>query len=169
MPSICRPEIITQLYQQLCQLGKGRPLNISGLNSPSSLLDNQQKRQASVKSSIAPLGLSNPQPASVEDKVSLSNAGQTKLSTELGAKAHNNVLIAANSTSSDAEVVDPRSDIEKRIDQLKEDIKALQAKRREFIGDNSEEAELQRKMLDQQIMILNTQLMTLLKMQKDQA
>lgn len=132
-------------------------------------MDNLQKRQVNLNPAIAPLGISNSQPASTGDKVSISSAGQTQLSTELRAKEYKNVVISANSKSSNTEAVDPRSDIEKRIDQLKEDIKELQAQRRELVGDNSEEAELQRKMLDQQIMILNTQLMTLLKMQKDQA
>ncbi|MEO3683076.1 hypothetical protein ABHN84_12335 [Shewanella vesiculosa] len=74
---------------------------------------------------------------------------------------------ARGATSPQAKQVDTRTEIEKKIDQLKEDIKELQAQRRELIGDNSEEAELQRKVLDHQITMLNTQLISLLKIQKE--
>jgi hypothetical protein len=143
-------------------------LNISGLNSPSSIIDNLQNRQLRVQPTIKPLGITLAQPANTEDKVSISNEGQKKLSAELGSAMDKNVVISGGSKSADGDEVDTRTEIEKKIDKLKEDIKELQAQRRELMGDNSEEAELQRKHLDQQITMLNTQLMTLFKMQKNE-
>ena len=78
----------------IIQLWKGQPLNISGLNSPSSIIDNLQKRQLRVKPTITPLGISLAQPANTEDKVSISNEGQKKLSAELGSAMDKNVVIS---------------------------------------------------------------------------
>lgn len=144
-------------------LCKEQPLNILGVNSTTSVTDNLQKVSVRLRSTIAPQGTLNTQ-VEATDKVSISNEAQKKLSSELSSTMRNN---ARGATSPQAKQVDTRTEIEKKIDQLKEDIKELQAQRRELIGDNSEEAELQRKVLDHQITMLNTQLISLLKIQKE--
>lgn len=121
-----------------------------------------------IKPVIAPQGALNAPLTVADDQVSISSEGQKKLSAELGSTMNKNVNISGGSKSADGDKIDTRTEIEKKIDKLKEDIKALQAQRRELMGDNSEEAELQRKNLDQQITMLNTQLMTLFKMQKNE-
>tara|TARA_R110002050_G_scaffold31253_2_gene80698 strand:+ start:146 stop:571 length:426 start_codon:yes stop_codon:yes gene_type:complete len=138
-------------------------LNILGVNSTTSVTENLQKVSVRLRSTIAPQGTLNTQ-VEATDKVSISNEAQKKLSSELSSTMRNN---ARGATSPQAKQVDTRTEIEKKIDQLKEDIKELQAQRRELIGDNSEEAELQRKELDHQITMLNTQLISLLKIQKE--
>tara|TARA_R110002033_G_scaffold161740_1_gene198399 strand:+ start:330 stop:722 length:393 start_codon:yes stop_codon:yes gene_type:complete len=125
--------------------------------------ENLQKVSVRLRSTIAPQGTLNTQ-VEATDKVSISNEAQKKLSSELSSTMRNN---ARGATSPQTKQVDTRTEIEKKIDQLKEDIKELQAQRRELIGDNSEEAELQRKVLDHQITMLNTQLISLLKIQKE--
>ena len=144
-------------------LCKEQPLNILGVNSTTSVTENLQKVSVRLRSTIAPKGTLNTQ-VEATDKVSISNEAQKKLSSELSSTMRNN---ARGATSPQAKQVDTRTEIEKKIDQLKEDIKELQAQRRELIGDNSEEAELQRKVLDHQITMLNTQLISLLKIQKE--
>tara|TARA_R110002051_G_scaffold325510_1_gene428375 strand:+ start:188 stop:685 length:498 start_codon:yes stop_codon:yes gene_type:complete len=144
-------------------LCKEQPLNILGVNSTTSVTENLQKVSVRLRSTIAPQGTLNTQ-VEATDKVSISNEAQKKLSSELSSTMRNN---ARGATSPQAKQVDTRTEIEKKIDQLKEDIKELQAQRRELIGDNSEEAELQRKELDHQITMLNTQLISLLKIQKE--
>lgn len=144
-------------------LCKEQPLNILGVNSTTSVTDNLQKVSVRLRSTIAPQGTLNTQ-VEATDKVSISNEAQKKLSSELSSTMRNN---ARGATSPQTKQVDTRTEIEKKIDQLKEDIKELQAQRRELIGDNSEEAELQRKVLDHQITMLNTQLISLLKIQKE--
>lgn len=138
-------------------------MNILGVNSTTSVTENLQKVSVRLRSTIAPQGTLNTQ-VEATDKVSISNEAQKKLSSELSSTMRNN---ARGATSPQAKQVDTRTEIEKKIDQLKEDIKELQAQRRELIGDNSEEAELQRKELDHQITMLNTQLISLLKIQKE--
>jgi len=138
-------------------------LNILGVNSTTSVTENLQKVSVRLRSTIAPQGTLNTQ-VEATDKVSISNEAQKKLSSELSSTMRNN---ARGATSPQTKQVDTRTEIEKKIDQLKEDIKELQAQRRELIGDNSEEAELQRKVLDHQITMLNTQLISLLKIQKE--
>ena|GEM_PF-1609560 len=138
-------------------------MNILGVNSTTSVTDNLQKVSVRLRSTIAPQGTLNTQ-VEATDKVSISNEAQKKLSSELSSTMRNN---ARGATSPQTKQVDTRTEIEKKIDQLKEDIKELQAQRRELIGDNSEEAELQRKVLDHQITMLNTQLISLLKIQKE--
>ena len=138
-------------------------MNILGVNSTTSVTDNLQKVSVRLRSTIAPQGTLNTQ-VEATDKVSISNEAQKKLSSELSSTMRNN---ARGATSPQAKQVDTRTEIEKKIDQLKEDIKELQAQRRELIGDNSEEAELQRKVLDHQITMLNTQLISLFKIQKE--
>jgi|TARA_R110002126_G_scaffold34754_4_gene107371 organic radical activating enzyme len=138
-------------------------LNILGVNSTTSVTDNLQKVSVRLRSTIAPQGTLNTQ-VEATDKVSISNEAQKKLSSELSSTMRNN---ARGATSPQTKQVDTRTEIEKKIDQLKEDIKELQAQRRELIGDNSEEAELQRKVLDHQITMLNTQLISLFKIQKE--
>ncbi|MBB1316399.1 hypothetical protein H5123_01890 [Shewanella sp. SR43-4] len=138
-------------------------MNILGVNSTTSVTDNLQKVSVRLRSTIAPQGTLNTQ-VEVTDKVSISNEAQKKLSSELSSTMRNN---ARGATSPQTKQVDTRTEIEKKIDQLKEDIKELQAQRRELIGDNSEEAELQRKVLDHQITMLNTQLISLFKIQKE--
>jgi len=125
--------------------------------------ENLQKVSVRLRSTIAPQGTLNTQ-VEATDKVSISNEAQKKLSSELSSTMRNN---ARGATSPQTKQVDTRTEIEKKIDQLKEDIKELQAQRRELIGDNSEEAELQRKVLDHQITMLNTQLISLFKIQKE--
>lgn len=144
-------------------LCKEQPLNILGVNSTTSVTENLQKVSVRLRSTIAPQGTLNTQ-VEATDKVSISNEAQKKLSSELSSTMRNN---ARGATSPQTKQVDTRTEIEKKIDQLKEDIKELQAQRRELIGDNSEEAELQRKVLDHQITMLNTQLISLLKIQKE--
>jgi len=144
-------------------LCKEQPLNILGVNSTTSVTDNLQKVSVRLRSTIAPQGTLNTQ-VEATDKVSISNEAQKKLSSELSSTMRNN---ARGATSPQTKQVDTRTEIEKKIDQLKEDIKELQAQRRELIGDNSEEAELQRKVLDHQITMLNTQLISLFKIQKE--
>ncbi|MBB1323346.1 hypothetical protein [Shewanella sp. SR43-8] len=138
-------------------------MNILGVKSTTSVTENLQKVSVRLRSTIAPQGTLNTQ-VEATDKVSISNEAQKKLSSELSSTMRNN---ARGATSPQAKQVDTRTEIEKKIDQLKEDIKELQAQRRELIGDNSEEAELQRKVLDHQITMLNTQLISLLKIQKE--
>ncbi|MBB1389245.1 MULTISPECIES: hypothetical protein [Shewanella] len=138
-------------------------MNILGVNSTTSVTDNLQKVSVRLRSTIAPQGTLNTQ-VEATDKVSISNEAQKKLSSELSSTMRNN---ARGATSPQTKQVDTRTEIEKKIDQLKEDIKELQAQRRELIGDNSEEAELQRKVLDHQITMLNTQLISLFKIQKE--
>ena len=138
-------------------------MNILGVNSTTSVTENLQKVSVRLRSTIAPQGTLNTQ-VEATDKVSISNEAQKKLSSELSSTMRNN---ARGATSPQTKQVDTRTEIEKKIDQLKEDIKELQAQRRELIGDNSEEAELQRKELDHQITMLNTQLISLLKIQKE--
>lgn len=138
-------------------------MNILGVNSTTSVTDNLQKVSVRLRSTIAPQGTLNTQ-VEATDKVSISNEAQKKLSSELSSTMRNN---ARGATSPQTKQVDTRTEIEKKIDQLKEDIKELQAQRRELIGDNSEEAELQRKVLDHQSTMLNTQLISLLKIQKE--
>ena len=144
-------------------LCKEQPLNILGVKSTTSVTENLQKVSVRLRSTIAPQGTLNTQ-VEATDKVSISNEAQKKLSSELSSTMRNN---ARGATSPQTKQVDTRTEIEKKIDQLKEDIKELQAQRRELIGDNSEEAELQRKVLDHQITMLNTQLISLLKIQKE--
>lgn len=144
-------------------LCKEQPLNILGVNSTTSVTENLQKVSVRLRSTIAPQGTLNTQ-VEATDKVSISNEAQKKLSSELSSTMRNN---ARGATSPQTKQVDTRTEIEKKIDQLKEDIKELQAQRRELIGDNSEEAELQRKVLDHQITMLNTQLISLFKIQKE--
>ena len=144
-------------------LCKEQPLNILGVNSTTSVTENLQKVSVRLRSTIAPQGTLNTQ-VEATDKVSISNEAQKKLSSELSSTMRNN---ARGATSPQTKQVDTRTEIEKKIDQLKEDIKELQAQRRELIGDNSEEAELQRKVLEHQITMLNTQLISLLKIQKE--
>ncbi|MFK3977463.1 hypothetical protein [Shewanella vesiculosa] len=138
-------------------------MNVLGVNSTTSVTDNLQKVSVRLRSTIAPQGTLNTQ-VEATDKVSISNEAQKKLSSELSSTIRNN---ARGATSPQTKQVDTRTEIEKKIDQLKEDIKELQAQRRELIGDNSEEAELQRKVLDHQSTMLNTQLISLLKIQKE--
>lgn len=138
-------------------------MNILGVNSTTSVTENLQKVSVRLRSTIAPQGTLNTQ-VEATDKVSISNEAQKKLSSELSSTMRNN---ARGATSPQTKQVDTRTEIEKKIDQLKEDIKELQAQRRELIGDNSEEAELQRKVLDHQITMLNTQLISLFKIQKE--
>ena len=138
-------------------------MNILGVKSTTSVTENLQKVSVRLRSTIAPQGTLNTQ-VEATDKVSISNEAQKKLSSELSSTMRNN---ARGATSPQTKQVDTRTEIEKKIDQLKEDIKELQAQRRELIGDNSEEAELQRKVLDHQITMLNTQLISLLKIQKE--
>jgi hypothetical protein len=138
-------------------------LNILGVKSTTSVTENLQKVSVRLRSTIAPQETLNTQ-VEATDKVSISNEAQKKLSSELSSTMRNN---ARGATSPQAKQVDTRTEIEKKIDQLKEDIKELQAQRRELIGDNSEEAELQRKVLDHQITMLNTQLISLFKIQKE--
>lgn len=57
----------------------------------------------------------------------------------------------------------------KKIDKLKEEIKELNNQRQKFASDRSEGAKEQRKIIDGKIMMLNSQIATLLKVQKDQA
>jgi hypothetical protein len=147
-------------------LCKEQPLNILGVNSTTSVTENLQKVSVRLRSTIAPQGTLNTQ-VEATDKVSISNEAQKKLSSELSSTMRNNALNARGATSPQTKQVDTRTEIEKKIDQLKEDIKELQAQRRELIGDNSEEAELQRKVLDHQITMLNTQLISLFKIQKE--
>ncbi|WP_137220938.1 hypothetical protein [Shewanella sp. MEBiC00475] len=138
-------------------------MNISGLGSTTSITDNLQKAQVRLTSDFVPLDSSSSQDTQ-SDTVSISDEGQKKLSTELGATMHKN---ASSAEIQQSEQADTRTENEKLIDKLKEQIKELQEQRRDLAGDNSPQAQDQLKMIDNKIMMLNTQLMTLLKVQKE--
>ncbi|MGI2177188.1 hypothetical protein [Shewanella frigidimarina] len=138
-------------------------MNVSGLGSTTSITDNLQKAQVRLTSGINPLDSSSSQ-VTQSDTVSISDEGKNKLSTELGATMHKN---ATSAETQQSEQADTRTENEKMIDKLKEEIKELQEQRRDLVGDNSPQTQDQLKMIDNKIMMLNTQLMSLLKAQEE--
>ncbi|WP_350433151.1 hypothetical protein ABIS04_08370 [Shewanella sp. H8] len=137
-------------------------MNVSGLGSTNSITDNLQKAEVRLTSDSTPSNSSGAQ-VTQSDTVSISDEGHKKLSTELGATMHKN---ASTAEAQQSEQADTRTDNEKKIDKLKEQIKELQEQRRELLGDNSQETLDKLKMIDNQIMMLNTQLLALLEVQK---
>ena len=140
-------------------------MNISGINSASSITQNMQQAEIKVRSDATPTQTSVSQTID-PDTVSISDAAQKKLSTELGTAMHKN---SANTKAQQSEQVDSRTETEKKIDKLKEELKELKEQRQALANDHSEAAEQKRKEIDTQMMMLNVQLTTLLKAQKDEA
>ena len=140
-------------------------MNISGINSTASITQNMQQAELKVRSDRAPMQASV-SPTIESDTVSISDAAQKKLSTELGTAMHKN---SANTKAQQSEQVDTRTEIEKKIDKLKEELKELKEQRQALANDHSEAAEQKRKDIDAKMMMLNVQLTTLLKAQKDEA
>lgn len=143
-------------------------MNISGINSASSITQNMQQAEIKVRSDATPTQTSVSQTID-PDTVSISDAAQKKLSTELGTAMHKN---SANTKAQQSEQVDTRTETEKKIDKLKEELKELKElkeQRQALANDHSEAAEQKRKEIDTQMMMLNVQLTTLLKAQKDEA
>ena len=143
-------------------------MNISGINSASSITQNMQQAEIKVRSDATPTQTSVSQTID-PDTVSISDAAQKKLSTELGTAMHKN---SANTKAQQSEQVDTRTETEKKIDKLKEELKELKElkeERQALANDHSEAAEQKRKEIDTQMMMLNVQLTTLLKAQKDEA
>ena len=139
-------------------------MNVSGINSASSITQNMQQAEIKVRSDTAPTQAAVSQ--TIEpDTVSISDAAQKKLSTELGSAMHKN---SANTKAQQSEQVDTRTETEKKIDKLKEELKELKEQRQALANDHSEAAEQKRKEIDTQMMMLNVQLTTLLKAQKEE-
>lgn len=142
-------------------------MNISGLGAASSIIHNMQQAEVRVWTDVAPpAATSSGSQAAESDTVSISDEGKKKLSTELGIAMHKNV---ASSEVQESDKVDTRTDTEKKIDKLKEEIKELQEQRQALANDHSEAAEEKRKNIDAQIIMLNVQITVLLKAQKDEA
>ena len=139
-------------------------MNISGINSASSITQNMQQAEIKVRSDATPTQTSVSQTID-PDTVSISDAAQKKLSTELGTAMHKN---SANTKAQQSEQVDSRTETEKKIDKLKEELKELKEQRQALANDHSEAAEQKRKEIDTQMMMLNVQLTTLLKAQKEE-
>ncbi|WP_330147151.1 FlxA-like family protein [Shewanella oncorhynchi] len=96
-----------------------------------------------------------------QDTVSISNAGREALSNDFGAPLREKALAKKN----EAEVTpkeEPKTLIDEQIDKIKEKIKELQEILSKLKGDDSEAADQQRKMLQEQIMLLSGQIATLL-------
>ena len=139
-------------------------MNISGINSASTFTQNMQQAEIKVRSDASPTQA--PVSQAIEpDTVSISDAAQKKLSTELGTAIHKN---SANTKAQQSEQVDTRTETEKKIDKLKEELKELKEQRQALANDHSEAAEQKRKEIDTQMMMLNVQLTTLLKAQKEE-
>ncbi|PKG58425.1 MULTISPECIES: hypothetical protein [unclassified Shewanella] len=144
-------------------------MNVSGLGigSASSVTQNMKQAEIKVRSDIAPQAIST-SPVAGSDTVSISDAAQKKLSTELG-MAMNKNSATTKAQEQKSEELDTRTDIEKKIDKLKEEIKELQQERQALAGDKSAGADEKRKEIDNRMMMLSAQITTLLKAQKEEA
>ncbi|PKH53817.1 hypothetical protein CXF83_20595 [Shewanella sp. Choline-02u-19] len=144
-------------------------MNVSGLGigSASSVTQNMKQAEIKVRSDIAPQATST-SPVAGSDTVSISDAAQKKLSTELG-MAMNKNSATTKAQEQKSEELDTRTDIEKKIDKLKEEIKELQQERQALAGDKSAGADEKRKEIDNRMMMLSAQITTLLKAQKEEA
>lgn len=143
-------------------------MNVSGLGISNSITQNLQQAEIKVTQALNSSQASST--SSTQDSVTISEEGQKKLSSELGATLFKNAKEAqSDPETQEAQQKDNRTELEKQIDDLKEKIKELQAERKKLSGDNSEAAIEQRKLIDNQINILNAQLINLLKKQQDQA
>ncbi|MBR9728440.1 FlxA-like family protein [Shewanella intestini] len=145
-------------------------MNISGVRSVGSTQPNIQTAHISAKKD-SPSSAPADGPNTESSSVSISDDAKSKLSSELGATMHKNNegAKAQGGMVSAAANTDKRSDTEKKIDELKEQIKELQKQRQTLANDKSDEAQEQRKQIDMQIQMLNTQIVTLLKSAEKQA
>jgi predicted nucleic acid-binding Zn-ribbon protein len=103
-----------------------------------------------------------------QDTVSISSEGKQALSASTGAALHQANPAGKASVTEAVDSDEGLSPIEKQIKDLKEKIKEFKEQLRELKGDNSEEAVEQRKLIQQQIMILNGMIASLSKKLNDQ-
>lgn len=97
-----------------------------------------------------------------QETVSISNAGRAALSNDFGAPLREKALAKKNETEITTTEEEPLTLIDEQIKKIKEQIKELQEMLAKLKGDDSEAADQQRKMLQEQIMLLSGQIATLL-------
>jgi predicted RNase H-like nuclease (RuvC/YqgF family) len=103
-----------------------------------------------------------------QETVSISSQGKQALAASTGAALHQANPAGKASVTEAVDSDEGLSPIEKQIKDLKEKIKEFKEQLRELKGENSEEAVEQRKLIQQQIMILNGMIATLSKKLNDQ-
>ncbi|QYJ96381.1 hypothetical protein K0J45_12575 [Shewanella alkalitolerans] len=148
-------------------------MNVHGINAfGAQSLGPQSLSSVDVRDPNAPEALQNPshpnqseQTQSSSDRVSLSEAGKKALAYSTGNALHDNGAAKTDKArkAEEAEEDENLSEIDKKIKELKQKLEELQLELQALQGDDSETAELKRKMLQDQIAITSTQLMTLLK------
>lgn len=98
-----------------------------------------------------------------QDKVNISSAGRQALADNLGGKLHQNSSAQTSKAQKAAEEeTSGMSDIDKKIKELQDKLKELQQELQQLNGDNSEAAEIERKLLQDQIAAVSGQLVSLL-------
>lgn len=98
-----------------------------------------------------------------QDKVNISSAGRQALADDLGGKLHQNSSArTAEAQKTAEEETSEMSDIDKKIKELQDKLKELQQEQQQLNGDDSEAAEIERKLLQDQIAAVSSQLVSLL-------
>lgn len=138
-------------------------MNINGLNSAAS--GATFKPVSSAYIAISPTSSSTTtdgtEDTNNQDTVSISNAGRAALATDVGATLRESKTEKKQQAEA-AESGEATSPIDQQIERIKEQIKALQEMLTKLKGDNSEAAEQQRKVIQEQILQLNSQMAVLM-------
>lgn len=138
-------------------------MNINGLNNAAS--GTIFKPVSSAYIAISPTSSATTTDSTEEngsqDTVSISNAGRTALATDFGsALRESNAEKKQQAEAAESEKA--TSPIDQQIERIKEQIKALQEMLAKLEGDNSEAAEQQRKLIQEQILQLSSQIAVLM-------
>ncbi|GIU06891.1 FlxA-like family protein [Shewanella morhuae] len=96
-----------------------------------------------------------------QDTVSISNAGRVALSIDVGSTLRDKAS-AQKEQLDTATSEEPKSIIDAQVQKIKEQIKALQEILAKLKGDDSDAADQQRKLIQEQIMQLSGQIATLM-------
>ncbi|MCS6152483.1 hypothetical protein G3465_06020 [Shewanella baltica] len=140
-------------------------MNINGINSSATGSAFTAISSAYIAATPAATQTANSEFADsqdTQDTVSISNAGRAALSNDFGAPLREKALAKKNETEVTTTEEEPLTLIDEQIKKIKEQIKELQQMLAKLKGDDSEAADQQRKMLQEQIMLLSGQIATLL-------
>jgi small-conductance mechanosensitive channel len=99
-----------------------------------------------------------------QDKVNISSAGRKALADDVGSQLHrNNSAQTSEAQEAAEEDTSGMSEIDKKIKELQNKLKELQQELQQLNGDDSEAAEIKRKLLQDQIAAVSGQLVALIK------
>ncbi|WP_345844990.1 hypothetical protein [Shewanella algae] len=98
-----------------------------------------------------------------QDKVNISSAGRKALADDIGGQLYrNNSEQTSEAQKAAEEDTSDMSEIDKKIKELQDKLKELQQQLQQLNGDDSEAAEIERKLLQDQIAAVSGQLVALL-------